>query len=236
MKFIFLDTETTGLLDEDRLIQIAWYCEESGFVNELFKPPLPIKYGAMGVHHITEEDVIQKSSFIGSQTIGKLKELLSDHIIVAHNAEFDVNMLRKEGIVINDFICTKKLARRHINAESNSLQTLRYQLNLDTDKETVAHSAKGDVVVLVKLFNHIDSIVKKEIPDEKQREEYYLKTGKAEILESLPFGKYKNQLFSEVAREHLDYLQWLWDQPGSKDSDLTLTLKHYLFPINKPIG
>ncbi|MHB8483657.1 MAG: putative quorum-sensing-regulated virulence factor [Nitrospiria bacterium] len=225
-QYIFLDTETTGLEQEDRLVQVAWYTEEGGYVNELFKPPLPIKYSAMGVHHITNEELVEKSAFSESDTIKKLNELLRDHVIVAHNAEFDVGMLRKEGLIIDKYVCTKKLARRFLSGvEDNSLQTLRYQLKLDVGKDTVAHDAKGDVVALVALFNYIDNIAKEKFPNIEDREKEYLKSADAQIMDIMPFGKHKGKKLSEVP---LDYLQWLNDQPGHKDADLKATLVHYL--------
>ena len=77
MNYIFLDTETTGNGEEDRLVQLAWYCEKTGFRKGLFKPPLPIKYGAMGVHHITNEEVEDKPAFKGSGMYDALNALLS---------------------------------------------------------------------------------------------------------------------------------------------------------------
>ena len=40
--FIFLDTETTGTEEKDRLCQLAYKTEDGVIVNELFKPSLPI--------------------------------------------------------------------------------------------------------------------------------------------------------------------------------------------------
>jgi exodeoxyribonuclease X len=39
--FIFLDTETTGTEEKDRMCQLAYKIETSAIVNELFKPPFP---------------------------------------------------------------------------------------------------------------------------------------------------------------------------------------------------
>ena len=40
--FIFLDTETTGTDEDDRLCQIAFKTEDGLIVNELFNPGKPI--------------------------------------------------------------------------------------------------------------------------------------------------------------------------------------------------
>lgn len=159
MKYLFLDTETTGNGDEDRLVQLAWYCEKTGFSEGLFNPPIPIKYGAMGVHHITNESVEDKPPFVGSEMYDALHSLLADgFIIVAHNARFDVGMLRREGIAIDKYVDTLKLARKHIPAtDSYSLQALKYKLKLEPTllDAITAHDAAGDVAVLYELFRYL---------------------------------------------------------------------------------
>jgi DNA polymerase III alpha subunit (gram-positive type) len=55
--FVFLDTETTGTDEDDRLCQIALKTEAGLIVNELFNPGKPISIEAMSIHHITDEMV-----------------------------------------------------------------------------------------------------------------------------------------------------------------------------------
>ena len=111
--FIFLDTETTGTENKDRLCQLAYKLATGEIVNELFKPPVPIEIEAMSVHHITNEMVAGKPAFKDSIEYQKLVDLLNDdtNILVAHNAKSDVDMLVKEGIHPKQVICTLKLAR-----------------------------------------------------------------------------------------------------------------------------
>ena len=57
MNILFLDTETTGL-ENGRIVQLAYKNrgDKDTFV-EYYKPPVPIEFGAMGTHHITEKMV-----------------------------------------------------------------------------------------------------------------------------------------------------------------------------------
>ena len=98
--FIFLDTETTGIGENDRLCQIAFKSENGTVVNELFNPGRPISVEAMSIHHITNDAVKDKPPFRQSETWEKLRDILGSdgNILVAHNAVFDVGMLKKEGI------------------------------------------------------------------------------------------------------------------------------------------
>ncbi len=123
--FIFLDTETTGTEEKDRLCQLAYKIETGEIVNELFKPPLPISIDSMCVHHITNQMVEKKPAFKNSATHRKLADLLSGdtNILVAHNAKFDADMLAKEGISPQKVICTLKLAR-HMDPEGKYPNTI----------------------------------------------------------------------------------------------------------------
>ena len=118
--FIFLDTETTGTGPADRICQIAFKTEDDDAVNELFNPDMPISIDAMTVHHITNEMVLDKPAFRNSGTWKKLHDLVNSdgYVIVAHNAAFDVDMLKKEGIEPKNAICTLKLARYFDKDES----------------------------------------------------------------------------------------------------------------------
>ena len=134
--FIFLDTETTGTDEDDRLCQIAFKTEAGLIVNELFNPGKPISIEAMSIHHITNEMVKDKPPFKNSDAWKKLKDLFADtnNVMVAHNAMFDVAMLRKEDIHPQKTICTYKLARfldKEGQIPQYNLQYLRYYLKLE---------------------------------------------------------------------------------------------------------
>jgi exodeoxyribonuclease X len=98
--FIYLDTETTDSGPAYRLCQIAFKTEDGLTVNELFNPGIPISIDAMTVHHLTNEMVQDKSVFRGSDAWKQLQDLMTSdsNVMVAHNAAFDVDMLKKEGI------------------------------------------------------------------------------------------------------------------------------------------
>ena len=156
--FIFLDTETTGKDEDDRLCQLAYKTEDGTVVDELFSPGKPISIEAMSIHHITNEMVNDKPLFQHSETRNNLEKLLVkiNNVMVSHNAIFDVEMLIREGIHPDKVICTLKLAR-FLDEDGvipkYNLQYLRYFLNLNV--EAVAHDASGDVLVLEALFHRI---------------------------------------------------------------------------------
>src|SRR3989344_659716 len=149
-KIIFFDTETTGNTEKDFLCQIAYRTGAENFVK-LYKPSIKIPPEASAVHHITNKMVADKSSFTDSADFTKIKKLFEsdDAVVVAHNAPFDLIMIKKENIEPKKFICTLRVAR-HLDPEEKidryNLQYLRYLLEIEVD--ATAHDALGDVLVL----------------------------------------------------------------------------------------
>ena len=223
--FIFLDTETTGNGPADRLCQIAFKIKGGYTVNELFNPGMPISIDAMTVHHITNEMVLDKPAFRNSDTWSKLRDLVNSdgYVIVAHNAPFDVDMLKKEGIEPKNVICTLKLAR-YFDKEGvitkYGLLYLWYYLKLNVDATPL--TALGDILVLEALFNRIYAKAVIEFGDDTVAKMIEL-SSKPVLYRRMPFGKHKGLKMEEVP---VDYLQWL---AGTElEEDLRYTIEQYL--------
>lgn len=225
--FIFLDTETTGTEEKDRICQLAYKLETGEIVNELFKPPLPISIDSMCVHHITNQMVEKKPVFKNSAPYRKLTDLFRDdtNILVAHNAKFDVDMLVKEGIYPQKVICTLKLAR-HMDPEGKipkyNLQYLRYFLRIEI--EANAHDALGDILVLEKLFERIFVKMSKSLGPAAVENRMMQISSKPVLLSRMFFGEHKGELFKDIP---VDYLQWLSGK-DDLDEDMQFTIGHYL--------
>src|SRR3990167_133248 len=161
-KLIFFDTETTGNTEKDVLCQIAYKTGDESFA-ELYKPEIKIPPEASAVHHITNKMVADKPSFKDSGDREKIKKLFEDNnsVVVAHNAPFDLMIIKKENILPLRFICTLRVAR-HLDPEEKidryNLQYLRYLLEIEID--ATAHDALGDVLVLEQLFERLKNKVK----------------------------------------------------------------------------
>jgi exodeoxyribonuclease X len=230
MDLLFLDTETTGNMPgKDRLVSIA-YKAGADMTHEFFKPAAPISVDAMATHHITNEMVADKPTFIDSDLYKALSELLPVSIVVAHNAAFDIGILETEGLKVPNYICTYKVARA-IDSQGTiprySLQYLRYYLKLNVNGVT-AHDAAGDVQVLEALFDRLKAKMEVEKMQEVSKQPV--------LLRHLQFGKYKGQLIRDIAQNDPGYLEWLLrekqkDQsasPWGRDDDLIYTLKQHL--------
>jgi len=234
-KLIFFDTETTGNTENDFLVQLAYKFGKEKFTG-LYKPSIKIPPEASAVHHITNKMVADLPSFADSGDLPKIKELFEDEnsIVVAHNAPFDLMVIKKEGIEPKNFICTLRVARyldKEEKIERYNLQYLRYLLEIEV--EAVAHDAMGDVLVLEKLFERLkNKIMGAENLNEKEALDKMIEiSSHPSLLRSFNFGKHVGKKIEEVLTIDRGYLEWLLTQKtssGQMEEDWIYTLKHHL--------
>lgn len=234
MNLLFFDTETTGL-DNPRLVQLAYKNSMTNEVlNEYFNPSIVISCGAMAVHHITNEIIKDKPLFKDSTAHSKLISNLENAIPVAHNAPYDIEVLKNEGIKINTYIDTLRIAQHIVDAEQYKLQYLRYFLSLEVDG--VAHDAAGDVAVLESLFYNLFTLVKTKFSLESEKaviDKLINLTNTPVLLKIINFGKYRDKTFKEISDQDQSYLKWLYESEIKKPkkdqkTELVYTLQHYL--------
>lgn len=227
-QFVFFDTETTSV-DEGRLLQLAMLHPGVAELNEMYKPPVPISFEAMAVHHITEKMVADMGPFDDSAR-ARVMTMLKNNVPVAHNIEFDAAVMAREGIVLKDPICTLKLARKlWPDWPQHKLQYLRYRLGIDIAAGE-AHSAMADVLVLQAVFDHIYHEIAQSMSDDLIVRYMQQVTREPSLLYRFTFGKHRGETFEEVAAKDLGYLDWLSKQKDV-NVDLQFTLQHWLKKI-----
>jgi exodeoxyribonuclease X len=234
-KIIFFDTETTGVNNTDFLCQLAYKTNSETFC-ELYKPEIKIPAEASAVHHITNKMVSNKIAFKESTDFEKIKNLFENEnsILVAHNAKFDLAIIKKEGINPKNIICTLRVARaldKENKLPQHKLQFLRYFLDIEID--ATAHNALGDVLVLEKLFERLFDKIKKEenFADEEVLKKMIEISAHPSLLHSFSFGKHAGKTVEDVSRIDRGYLQWFLqtkEEENPEDEDWIYTLKHYL--------
>jgi DNA polymerase III epsilon subunit-like protein len=187
----------------------------------------------MAVHHITPEMLKDKHYFENTplpeenihpdfkgDDLKEYLEFLADRYIwVAHNAEFDLEVMSKKGIEIPNYICTLKVARNALtegnrDLESYRLQFLRYYLGLykNEDKNHItAHDALSDVYFLRDLFHYLLENTK------LSAEQMMVISKQPQIIRELRFGKYAGKTLQEIARMDREYLIWISENMTDKE-------------------
>jgi len=215
-KSIIFDTEATGI-KEPVLIEAAWlelasiepFTVANPFVQR-FNPGKPITLGALATHHIMDEELVDSppaSSFRLPDDVG---------YIIGHNVDFDWEVIGKPEI---KRICTLALARKlWPDLDSHTQSALLYFLERSTAREQLrnAHSAITDVGICAVILDHICEQL-----GVKTVEDLYAESEKARIPTTMPFGKHKGMLLSDIPS---DYKQWLLGQ-GDIDSYLRKALE-----------
>lgn len=242
-RYIILDTETTGTNEEDRVIQLGYMvlgAKEIEVYNEFFSSEIPIKYGAMEVHGITQEMIDGKPSIHDSGSFKRLNELnTNENYMIIHNAPFDLGMLAKEGFMPKMKVIDTLRVAKHIykDEEAHRLQYFRYKMGLYKEEqkeaselgiEVKAHDAIGDVLVLKLFLSKLRKSVQKIFPDENPVDKMVDLTNTPILIEKFRFGKYKGKTLREVAHEDAGYLRWMLSSMENLDDDMKYSLQSVL--------
>ena len=237
MKIIVLDTETTGMLEKDRICQLSYLVLNEDFEieevhNDLCMPPLPISFEAMAIHHITPEMLEGEPSCVQTKAYKRLLELNSPaNLMVIQNAAFDLGMLSKEGFTLKmNLIDTFRILRAYypLDGTSFSLQYKRYQWGLYKEEEGLAkklgitikaHDALGDVIVLKHLFERLC--------EEHSMPKMILLCSEPIILSHIPYGKNKGKKFVDIAKTDRQDLHYMLNANGL-DADVKASILHAL--------
>jgi DNA polymerase-3 subunit epsilon/exodeoxyribonuclease X len=243
VKYVLFDTETTGNQEEDRIIQIgAMVVDAKGKVevyDELCSSEVAIKIEAMEVHNITPDIIEGKERFIKTKFYNDLVVLNEEqNYLIAHNIDFDLGMLQKEGFVnkmklIDTLRCSKHLFP---DAPYHRLQYFRYALGLYKDEQQEAskhniiikaHDAIGDVLVMKLLLSKLVAKVKEQYVNIHPMTKLEELTQTPVILKNFKFGKYKGEAIDDIARSDAGYIKWML-KSLELDEDLKYTLERVL--------
>ncbi len=242
-KYVLFDTETTGNQEDDRIIQIgAMIIGARGEVevyDELCSCEVEIKIEAMEVHNITPELIEGKATFRETKFWHDLIALNNENnYLIAHNINFDLGMLEKEGFVnamklIDTFRCAKHLFP---NFEHHRLQYLRYALELykkeqaEANKYNItikAHDAIGDVLVMKLFLSELVAKVKEQYVGVNPMLKLEELTHTPVMMKTFKFGKYKGEQIEDIARSDARYIEWML-KTLELDEDLKYTLESVL--------
>lgn len=244
-KFIILDTETTGISEEDRIIQLGYMVlgrpkDPVEVYNVYCQAELPIKIEAMETHGITPNMIANEPTCVQTPAYQRLQELNTpDNYMIMHNSPFDTKMLEKEGFgnqmqIIDTLRCAKHLFP---DAKAHRLQYFRYEMELFKQEEEEAakhnivikaHDAIGDVLVLKLFISKLVQAVQERYGKIDVMKKLVELTTTPVLIQTFIFGKHKGKLIADVAREDAGYLAWM-----QKNMDLDEDMKYTLGVVLK---
>lgn len=219
---IVIDVETTGLDPEkDGVVEFAAVPvsadgHNSGFVHAdlgastLVNPGIPIAPAASAVHHLIDADVETAPPLDGA--VLRILSLVSigpdaDTIFAAHNARCESG----DG-------STPIGARGTSGRMRQPTATRCYDIGSACRFRAICpvHRALGDATVTAHLLARL--------LDDRGLDDLVTLSTKAVMLKTVGFGKHFGQLWTDVPR---DYLEWLQRQP-LEDPDVRFTVKSEL--------
>lgn len=114
--FTVFDTETTGVGDNDKIIQIGAIQYKDGKeipYMKYFDPEMEIPQGAIAVHHIDKKVLEEnKAKPIKEELKSFTENVLGNNLLVGYNAQFDINKLNHEIDLYNPNKRSKKLKKK----------------------------------------------------------------------------------------------------------------------------
>lgn len=164
--YVLLDTETTGLDPEyDRIIEIACIKVKNNEIIDKFqtliKPPYEISSFITDFTGITNE--MLKTAPALEEIFPEIEKFIKDEIIIAHNANFDINFLYESSLrlngngISNDFVDTMRLSRRIFPEEKhNRLCDLIERFSIGTNVE---HRALSDVIQTNECYKYLKNYI-----------------------------------------------------------------------------
>ena len=164
MRYIVLDTETTGLDPDDghKIIEIG--CVEildrnvtENTFHKYINPEREIDIEASKVHGLTLNNLKDKPIF--SDIYDDFLEYVAQSPIIIHNAPFDFGFLKKEHsflrdkkrFIENEIIDSLKLARKKSPGKKNTLDALCERYSVDSSDRTL-HGALLDARLLAHVY------------------------------------------------------------------------------------
>lgn len=243
MNLTFIDTETTGIKEHDVIIQL-WLIQEiddkiTHEINSYYSNwETRISLISKATHGILENDIkdfpIFSSSTLEYQFIESIK---NSTVFIGHNVQFDILMLSKTWLIIDNFIDTLKITKHLMQAQEEEfentyrLDVLKFYLMEKWVEfpNIKAHDAMGDTLMVRVVFRYLFNLTRTVYnlnSDDATLAKMIELTNSPILLLKINFGKHKWSTFEEIARNDPSYLDWL--AKNTEDENVRFTCGRYL--------
>lgn len=157
--FVAFDLETTGITDDDRIIEIGAVKMVNGEITEIFEtlvnPEMHIPESASKVNNIFDVDVAGERTI--EEVFPDFCKFIDGASLIAHNIEFDIGFVKKVAQrmnykIDNEQFDTLALSRKMLKLAKYNLGAVCKYFDIDLLN---AHRACYDAVACLKIFNKL---------------------------------------------------------------------------------
>ena len=225
-RYLFLDTETTGVNADDAVCELGWIEVDENFnwlsqFETLIDPQRSIAPAASAVHGLVLADLQDSPTiqeYFSEDAPGCYGSTITDPVVLCgHNIAFDHRFVRPYITNVVQEVCSLRWARRlYPEAGSHQLQAMVFELGLP--RATAAHRVLSDVTTSLHLAKHVCERMGMNL-----RELAEASVAPA-LMSVLPFGKHKGKSFDETPAP---YMRWMIENLAL-DIDLKFSIEQQL--------
>lgn len=153
----FVDTETTGLSANDKIIEISIYKIDQELVyHSVVNPKIPCSKQAESIHGITEYEI--KDGKLINDCQDEINRLLKGKVIICFNADFDCKMLYQTfGTAISEKFCVMKWCEKVLDYQRYPrLSSVCERLAISYDNQ---HRSNSDTIAMINVFNKLSGLL-----------------------------------------------------------------------------
>lgn len=164
-RYVVVDIETTGLKDEDRIIEIGAVLVEKGDIINNFS--VLVRCNADIPEEITRltgitSDELKKHGIPLNQALEQFLDFCSDNVLVGHNIDFDMRFLQISckncgfPLIKNRLVDTMSMSRKKLIGVSRySLSAIAGHFGIEGEAK---HRAVDDCILTYRIFEKLKKI------------------------------------------------------------------------------
>ena len=164
--FVVIDTETTGMTADDEVIELA-VVDMDGTVlyDSTFCPVTEVNRYASAVNHLTNDCLCDSPKFADEWS--KIKALIGNRKILAHNAKFDKRAIKQTiekyssdssvaDLMFSDCYDSVNIVKEYIDLPSYSLENIAQSLGIS---RVESHRAADDCIMTLEVLTRLELLL-----------------------------------------------------------------------------
>lgn len=164
--FVVIDTETTGMTADDEIIELA-VVDMDGTVlyDSTFCPVTEVNRYASAVNHLTNGCLCDSPMFTDEWS--RIKTLIGNRKILAHNAKFDQRIIKQTlekynmdssvvDSLFSDCYDSVNIAKEYIDLTSYSLENIAHSLGIS---RVESHRAADDCIMTLEVLTRLELLL-----------------------------------------------------------------------------